>query len=44
MGRDYSGKHSASGALVLGGIVGTLVEDSSTVGTAQSAYTSGFSA
>lgn len=44
VGRDYSGKHSASGTLVLGGIVGTLVEDSSTVGTAQAAYTSGFSA
>ena len=44
VGRVYSGKHSASGTLVLGGIVGTLVEGASTVGTAQAAYTSGFSA
>ena len=43
-GKAFSGRKSVSGALVLGGIVGTLVGGSSTIGTAQAAYTSGFSA
>ncbi|MGN1163890.1 MAG: sodium:solute symporter, partial [Candidatus Ornithospirochaeta sp.] len=43
-GKDYSGRHSASAPLVLGGIVGTIVGGSSTVGTAQAAFNSGFSA
>lgn len=43
-GKDFSGKYSVSSLLVLGGIVGTIVGGSSTVGTAQAAYTTGFSA
>lgn len=43
-GKDFSGKKSVSSYLVLGGIVGTLVGGSSTVGTSQAAFTSGFSA
>lgn len=43
-GKDFSGKRSVSSYLVLGGIVGTLVGGSSTVGTSQAAFTSGFSA
>ena len=37
-------KKSASSLLVLGGIVGTIVGGSSTVGTAQAAFTLGLSA
>ena len=43
-GKDFSGKKSASSALVLGGIVGTIVGGSSTVGTTQAAFSYGFSA
>ena len=43
-GKDFSGKRSVSSYLVLGGIVGTLVGGSSTVGTSQAAFESGFSA
>lgn len=43
-GKDFSGKKSVSSFLVLGGIVGTLVGGSSTVGTSQGAFSSGFSA
>ena len=43
-GKDFSGKKSVSSFLVLGGIVGTIVGGSSTVGTSQAAFTSGFNA
>ena len=43
-GKDFSGKKSVSSYLVLGGIIGTLVGGSSTVGTSQAAFESGFSA
>lgn len=41
---DYDGGHNASVGLVMGAIIGTLVGGSSTIGTAQLAYTYGFSA
>ena len=41
---DYDGGHNASAGLVMGAIIGTLVGGSSTIGTAQLAYTYGFSA
>ena len=37
-GKDFSGKKSVSSFLVLGGIVGTIVGGSSTVGTSQAAF------
>ena len=43
-GKEFSGKKSASSLLVLGGIVGTIVGGSFTVGTAQAAFTLGLSA
>ena len=43
-GKDFSGKKSVSSFLVLGGIIGTIVGGSSTVGTSQAAFTSGFNA
>ena len=42
-GKDFSGKKSASSLLVLGGIVGTIVGGSSTVGTSQAAFSVGLS-
>ncbi len=41
---DFDGGHNASAGLVMGAIIGTLVGGSSTIGTAQLAYTYGFSA
>ncbi len=41
---DFDGGHRASTGLVMGAIIGTLVGGSSTIGTAQLAYTFGFSA
>ncbi len=41
---DFDGGHNASVGLVMGAIIGTLVGGSSTIGTAQLAYTYGFSA
>lgn len=43
-GKDFSGRKSLSSFLVLGGVVGTIVGGSSTVGTSQAAFSSGFSA
>ncbi len=43
--KDFiSGSHNASGAMVSGTIIGTLVGGSSTIGTAQLAFTNGLSA
>lgn len=42
-GKEFSGKKSASSLLVLGGIVGTIVGGSSTVGTSQAAFSVGLS-
>lgn len=41
---DFDGGHNAPAGLVMGAIIGTLVGGSSTIGTAQLAYTFGFSA
>lgn len=41
---DFDGGHNGSVGLVMGAIIGTLVGGSSTIGTAQLAYTYGFSA
>lgn len=41
---DFDGGHNGSVGLVMGAIIGTLVGGSATIGTAQLAYTYGFSA
>ena len=41
---DFDGGHNGTVGLVTGAIIGTLVGGSSTIGTAQLAYTYGFSA